>query len=214
MFKVAANDGKQGVPYGVTFGRGDNITAMRHSTTELEFAVNGKSQGKITLKVPLPANAVGCASMCARSGEPPAILALQSGPIPPPEQPKPDGGHVKLATCNRSNGSQNFTYDQESRSVSYQGQCLTLPQTTLGSADASKLPDATAFSSVVLGACSAALRVGVASLQRQRAGEGDLGTANSFTWSPALGYLRSIYASCNLCIGVCGEPPRSNATAV
>ena len=59
MFKIAANDGSQGVPYGKTFGRGDNITAIRHSLKELEFAVNGKSQGRITLQKPMPADVVG-----------------------------------------------------------------------------------------------------------------------------------------------------------
>eukprot|EP01045_Picozoa_sp_COSAG04_P000186 COSAG04_NODE_4_length_52282_cov_12.667133_22_plen_97_part_00 len=60
----------------------------------------------------------------------------------------------------------------------------------------------TAFSAVALGGCPAVDKAG-------QLGSTDLSTANSFTWSPELGFLRSAYASCNLCIGMCGH----NATA-
>ena len=42
---MAKNDGKQGTPYGTSFGRGSNVTAIRHNDSCLEFAVNGHSQG-------------------------------------------------------------------------------------------------------------------------------------------------------------------------
>ena len=189
---------------GKPFGKGDNITSIRHSDTELEFVLNGKSQGIIKLEKPIPSDAVGCASMCAHAGGKPAILSLHGGPVPPPQPPPPKlpVGSVRLATCDSSNPRQRFVYDQEARSVSYRGQCLSLQETALGSADSTLLPDPTAFSAVVLGGCPAADRAG-------ELGSTDLSTANSFTWSPELGFLRSAYASCNLCIGMCGH----NATA-
>ena len=106
---------------GKTFGKGDNITSIRHSDTELEFALNGKSQGIIKLEKPIPSDAVGCASMCAHAGGKPAILSLHGGPVPPPQPPPPKlpVGSVRLATCDSSNPRQRFVYDQEARSVSY-----------------------------------------------------------------------------------------------
>ena len=164
--------------------------------------------------------------MCSRVGEPPAILSLPRGPIPTPQPapPKKPDSAVKLAVCDPGNQRQRFIYDQERRSVSYEGQCLSLPMTTLGNVDQQPLPDPTAFSAVVLSTCPAATEVNTSvdapkarasggafpqkfSQERQQAPQlraMDVNQANSFTWSPDLGFLRSVYESCNLCIGMCG----------
>lgn len=229
LFKAAKNDNLQGTPYGRKYGRGDNISAIRYNATTLEFAVNGQSQGIITLdnKDPaMPSNAVGCASMCRRTNEAPAILSLLPGPVPPPVPPPPPPipKAVRLAQCISSskNGSafatnmQTFVYDQESRTIRNKqlGGCLMLPET-----GANTLPDPTAFTAVVLGGCPAQITAAAPASTEANAGhrdearasaglqsgDRDSSSTNMFTWSPELGVLRSIYASSNLCVGVCGK---------
>ena len=219
VFKVAKNDGKQGTPYGTSFGRGSNVTAIRHNDSCLEFAVNGHSQGIITLQTPMPSDVVGCVSMCTQNT--PVAMSLHGGPIPQPipQPPKLPQGTVKLAACDNANKQQRFVYDSEGRAVrAYNSQCLVLPQTTLGSADAIPLPDPTAFTAVVLdsqcptsaddsdgdGVSAAFGAAGVSSAAGTAVGAFDSGNANAFTWSPSLGFLRSVYTSCNLCVGICG----------
>ncbi len=64
-YQTAAPPPGQGVAYGAPFGRGDFVTAIRHSSTQLEFLLNGASQGVITLPPPgVPAGVVGCADVC------------------------------------------------------------------------------------------------------------------------------------------------------
>lgn len=62
----------QGVPYGQhyagTGSKGFNVTALQHSATELEFRVDGVSQGIVRTKEPMPADLVGCISVCPSSG--------------------------------------------------------------------------------------------------------------------------------------------------
>ena len=203
MFKAAANDGKQGVPYGKAFGKGDNVTVIKHNASCLEFAINGEGQGMVSLDVPMPADVVGCVSMCVRAGDPIAhpSMSLHSGPVGPitPKPPAAVPGGVHLATCDAANPLQAFVYSQEARTVSHGGRCLILPKTTPRG-----LPDPTAFSAVELGDCNAGT-LNEEEEEQQQIGTTDLNTASAFTWAPELGYLRSVYASCNLCIGVCGK---------
>ena len=113
----------------------------------------GHSQGVITLQAPMPSDAVGCASMCTHAQNTPVAMSLHSGPIPPPIPlpPKLPQGAVKLAACDSTDKRQRFVYDAGARAVrAYNDQCLVLPQSTLGSADATPLPDPTAFTAVVL----------------------------------------------------------------
>ena len=77
----------QGVLYGHPFGdqpgsvNFSNITARRLSSTQLEFELNGVSQGIVNTTEPLPADLVGCVSACptrdthARSGD--AMISLR-----------------------------------------------------------------------------------------------------------------------------------------
>ena len=66
FFKAADGTKTQGVPYGQPYGSGSNVTAIRHSRTSLEFLLDGKSVGLLTLKPEdaLPADAVPCAGGC------------------------------------------------------------------------------------------------------------------------------------------------------
>ena len=85
----------QGTPYGVAYKAGDNITAIRWPVSagqpheRLEYRVNGKSQGMITLPHPMPADAVGCISTCG-GGE----IATGSAVIPP-APPAPPAPHPR-----------------------------------------------------------------------------------------------------------------------
>ena len=59
----------QGMAYGSRFGGGQNITATRHvpqhqGKEQLEFAVNGVSQGLLTMPLDLPDDVVGCVGVC------------------------------------------------------------------------------------------------------------------------------------------------------
>eukprot|EP01048_Picozoa_sp_COSAG05_P022126 COSAG05_NODE_4309_length_1570_cov_3.063902_2_plen_427_part_00 len=212
-FKVAKDDNQQGVRYGKSFGRGDNITAIRHSALSLEFAINDESLGVIKLKDAMPPGVFGCASMCARDKQPAAILSLLRGPVPPPIPVPPPAPlqSVRLAQCNETNPNQLYTYDQELRTVRNQGGCLMLPQTGMGSlTNGAQVPDPTAFTAVKLGDCpSGRGAVGdavAATMTAERLGGGEMDSKNTnlFTWSPELGFLRSIFESSNLCVGVCG----------
>jgi hypothetical protein len=61
-YQTAALPPAHNVPYGAAYGQGDIITAIRHSDTQIEFLLNGESQGVIEL--PRPGNVVGCADVC------------------------------------------------------------------------------------------------------------------------------------------------------
>ena len=68
-YRTAAPPPGQGVPYGAAFGRGDFVTAVRHSGSQIEFLLNGASQGNISLPPPgIPADVVGCAGVCYLGG--------------------------------------------------------------------------------------------------------------------------------------------------
>ena len=54
-----------GRPYGKSFGVNANVTTIVHSSTLIEFLLDGKSQGKISLAAPLPHGVVGCVASCA-----------------------------------------------------------------------------------------------------------------------------------------------------
>jgi hypothetical protein len=63
----------QGVAYGKPFAMGgnasasfSNVTAMQLSDTELEFFLDGVSQGSVSTKMPMPSDLVGCASACPK----------------------------------------------------------------------------------------------------------------------------------------------------
>ena len=66
LFRAAAAVHDPGKPYGKAFGGSSNVSAARHSATELEFAVDGVSQGRVTLAASeaLPPGAVGCVGVC------------------------------------------------------------------------------------------------------------------------------------------------------
>lgn len=76
----------QGIAYGKPFGdqRGSfsNITARRLSSTQLEFLLNGVSQGKVNTTQPLPTDLVGCVSACPtrdvhRTGHDDAMVSMR-----------------------------------------------------------------------------------------------------------------------------------------
>ena len=66
LFRAAAAVHDPGKRYGQPFGGSSNVSAVRHSATELEFAVDGVSQGRVTLAASeaLPPGAVGCVGVC------------------------------------------------------------------------------------------------------------------------------------------------------
>ena len=70
LFKDASGNhapppGSQGSKYGLPYGQpGDNVTAIRHNSSAVEFLLNGISQGVVTVAVPIPEDAVGCAGGC------------------------------------------------------------------------------------------------------------------------------------------------------
>ena len=107
-----------------------------------------------------------------------------------------------LARCDRARRAQHFVYDQENRTVqAANGQCLVLPTTTLGAADPYPLPDPTSFTAVAFSSDCQHLT------KDPKNSNSELG--NIFTYSPSLGFLRSVYeaehwAANNLCVGVCG----------
>ena len=68
-YQTAALPPAHDVPYGAAYGQGDTITAIRHSDTQIEFLLNGESQGVIKLPPPgMPANVVGCVGVCNLGG--------------------------------------------------------------------------------------------------------------------------------------------------
>ena len=60
----------QGIKYGVGFGSGTTIIAIRHlpqhqEAETLEFLVNGTSHSRLTMPLDLPDDVVGCIGLCA-----------------------------------------------------------------------------------------------------------------------------------------------------
>ena len=94
------------MPYGPSFGAGANVTATLHTPTSVEFALNGKSLGVITLPADhaIPPTAVPCAGACDG-----VVLGLAPGGPPPPPPPPPPRG-VKLAPCG-DGSAQQWRYD-------------------------------------------------------------------------------------------------------
>ena len=62
-YQTAALPPAHDVPYGASYGQGDTITAIRHSDTQIEFLLNGESQGVIELP---PPGMPECGGMCGR----------------------------------------------------------------------------------------------------------------------------------------------------
>jgi len=76
LYQTAAPPPGQGVPYGAPYGAGDIVTAIRRSSTQLEFLLNGASQGLVALPAPgIPAGVVGCAGECSLGGGGAAALS-------------------------------------------------------------------------------------------------------------------------------------------
>ena len=107
MFKASdvASNPSNGVAYGVPFGSGSNITAVRHraansSVIALEFAVNGKSQGRIPIVDPTGLDgAVGCVAVCG--GGVVGTATLPPSPPPPhspPHPPEPNGLDILISS--------------------------------------------------------------------------------------------------------------------
>jgi hypothetical protein len=123
-FKYADGKQDQGSAYGLAFGVGSNITATRHSPTSLEFFIDGKSNGKITLAAAqaLPVDAVPCAGACASSS-----MGLTSGsappspfpPTPPPPPPPTPIVSVVLAKCVAGDPLQQWRYDAVGARISH-----------------------------------------------------------------------------------------------
>jgi hypothetical protein len=84
-----------GINYGSKFGRGENVTAIRHGRQQLEFLVDGKSQGVINLTIPMPDDVVGCVGICGGGAASTAGIAPTPTPGPPPIPPTPSAD-----TCN------------------------------------------------------------------------------------------------------------------
>ena len=118
-FKVADGIKDQGTKYGQPFSVGSNVTAVRHSSTSLEFFLDGYSQGKVELPAAqaLPTNAVPCASACASIKMGLMAGAAPPGPKPtpppptPPLPPTPSPVNVVLAKCASNNLAQQWRYD-------------------------------------------------------------------------------------------------------
>ena len=76
LYQTAAPPPGQGVPYGAAYGAGDTVSAILHSATQLEFLLNGASQGVVTLPAPgIPVGVVGCAGVCSPGSSAAATLS-------------------------------------------------------------------------------------------------------------------------------------------
>ena len=127
-FMAADGSQSQGTKYGPTFGPGSNVTAVRHSSTSLEFFLDGHSIGPITLPAgeSVPKDAVPCAGSCAA-----VALGLAAGtappgppaPTPPPPAPPapPPGGPVRLAKCDAAAATQQWSYNAPFVGISHWG---------------------------------------------------------------------------------------------
>ena len=65
----------QGVRYGKPIRVGANVTVVKRSATQLEFLLDGESQGLANTSQPMPADVVGCVSSCATGGPTKVSLA-------------------------------------------------------------------------------------------------------------------------------------------
>lgn len=83
LFRAANQVHGVGSKYGASFGPGNNVTVTRHSSTEIEFAVDGVSQGPIVLppEQALPSDAVGCIGVCTTG------IVATLGNLPAPQHP-------------------------------------------------------------------------------------------------------------------------------
>ena len=54
---------------------GANVTVVKRSATQLEFLLDGESQGLANTSQPMPADVVGCVSSCATGGPTKVSLA-------------------------------------------------------------------------------------------------------------------------------------------
>ena len=54
----------QGVHFGKALHAGSNLTVIKRSPTQIEFLIDGKSQGTAVTTKPMPADVVGCVSSC------------------------------------------------------------------------------------------------------------------------------------------------------
>jgi hypothetical protein len=115
----------QGVPYGESFSKGDNVTAIMHDLSTLEFLVNGTSQGRINLSVPLPADAVGCVNVCGGG-----VLALEQGAAGGGCGPT---GAAEIQLCDETASSQQWSFDAGTETVQNEqsGGFLGLPGSVL-----------------------------------------------------------------------------------
>ena len=124
LFKASsAPDHDQGIAYGKAFGSGNNVTAIRHAPIAnggpwaLEFLVDGKSQGKVTLKSgDMAGDMVGCVAACG--GGEVATIGGEHWPVPPPGPPPPPaprppagGGAELLISSTGSEGEISFGRD-------------------------------------------------------------------------------------------------------
>ena len=90
VVRVAAAQHAEGRAYGRPFGSGSNVSVVRHSATELEFGLDGVSQGRVHLSASqaLPADAVGCVGVCV-IGSGKTVASLRPLPPAPPPPPPP-----------------------------------------------------------------------------------------------------------------------------
>lgn len=103
LFKASSEwrgEPDQGVPYGAPFHAGQNISARR-SPDHLEFFVDGKSQGLISIDAAaMPDDLVGCIALCG--GGAVATGDAPFPPLPPPPPPPPTRGITVLLSSGSS----------------------------------------------------------------------------------------------------------------
>ena len=124
MFHVAQLPHTVGHQYGASFflkgssaSSSANVTAVRHSQTSLEFILDGKSQGNITLNETdaLPDDVVGCISMCPSSARDGNLKGV--GYLKPVPGPSPTYSDVVAGPCckRRKEGNTKVAADSRAR---------------------------------------------------------------------------------------------------
>ena len=106
QYRTAAPPPGQGVPYGAGYSSGDNITAIIHNATTLEFLKNSATQGLVHLQVALPPDVIGCASMCNGGS---LAMMPQS-----PTKNLTNLGKTELQACSKGSPAQQWKYDMTS----------------------------------------------------------------------------------------------------
>lgn len=140
----------QGMAYGNTFGHGSIVTVIRHlpqhqEAETLEFLVDGKSQGAVTMPLDLPEDVVGCVGMCSIGGGSASISA-----VAPATFATAASGHGPDVTVDSAGGvatwpangcNQIAVVNPNSTSVANPSYTVKINDATTGSADAAVFID-------------------------------------------------------------------------